>query len=189
MFKRSYRLESGGQAQDLELKWGFFWRNFTIQLDGQPIGTITGGLKSLRKGAEFALANGSSLKIQAIRTLEGVEFFVIHDGIPLDGSTTPPDPGETLPSSPKGILYVPLFLIAFLIPGVLLLWLGFWIEDTATGISDNVRCLLALGVFLAYLLFLPLFAAWRSDRPKTIRQWITAVRKVVRGTFRHDESA
>jgi hypothetical protein len=185
--KRSYRLVSGGQAHHIELICSLFWRNITIQLDGQPLGTITGGLKSYREGAEFVLADGSSLNIQAIWTLEGVDFFVLHDGIPLEGSATPPDPGKNIHASPTVIQYVLIVLFAGLIPGALLLWLGIWVEVASTGISDNVRCLLALGVFLAYLIFLPLYAAWRSDRPKTIRQWITAVQKVISWTFRNDK--
>lgn len=188
MFKRGYPLECGGQVQHLELRWGFFWRNFTIKLDSQTIGQISGGFRGLREGAEFLLPDGSSLKIQTIQAPGGAEFLVFHNGIPLHGSAPSTEPGKMLLASPSALQYGLLFLFAFLIPGALLLWLGIWIEEAATGVSDSIRCLLALGVFLAFLIFLPLVAAWRSENPKTIREWITAVRKVVNGTFRNDIS-
>lgn len=165
MFKRVFPLESGGQAQQLELIWGLFWRNFVIQLDGQTIGTVSGGLRSLREGVEIILPEGSSLRIQAENTIEGIAFLVTRDGIPLPGSTLSPDSSHNLAASPDTIQYLLLFLLT-LIPLALLLWLGIWVEEAARGISDTARWLISLGIFLAYLFFL-LFFVLRARRAST----------------------
>ena len=54
-----YALESGGDKR-LEVSWKGFWKNLTVKLDGNVIGTVA-GQKELKAGQGFELPDGSVL--------------------------------------------------------------------------------------------------------------------------------
>ena len=62
-----YALEKGG-AKRLEISWKGNWKEITIRLDGEVIGTIS-DIENLKAGQEFALEDGSTLKVWLSRGL------------------------------------------------------------------------------------------------------------------------
>jgi len=62
MPKMKYALEKGGPKR-LEISYKGNWKDFTVLLDGNIIGTIT-DIVQLKAGKEFTLDDGSSLKVQ-----------------------------------------------------------------------------------------------------------------------------
>lgn len=89
MAKTKLSLEAGG-PQRLELSWGFSWKNFQVTLDGQQVGTVTGGQKELKEGVEFRLPDGSMLHLQLVQSAMNVELRVLRNGVPLPGSASDP---------------------------------------------------------------------------------------------------
>jgi hypothetical protein len=89
MATKTFALEPGGPKR-LEVKWGMFWRNFTVTLDGQQVGTVDGGQKELKQGVEFRLPDGSGLHIQLVSGAMSVELQVMRDGKALPGSASDP---------------------------------------------------------------------------------------------------
>lgn len=70
------------KGSHLELSWEWQWKNFTLNLAGQSIGTIADE-NALRKGQTFSLAEGSSLKVQLINRFLFPILVVLKDGYPL----------------------------------------------------------------------------------------------------------
>jgi hypothetical protein len=89
MPKKQYALEKGG-AKRLELSWGGMWRNFTVRLDGEVVGTIE-NQKALRAGQTFALADDSQIHVQLVTKVGSTELQVTRDGQPLPGSAADPE--------------------------------------------------------------------------------------------------
>ena len=89
MPKRAYALEKSGPKR-LEVSWKGLWKNVTIQLDGETIGTIP-GQKQLSAGQEFQLTDGSTLKVQLVKKLTTTELQVLRNGQPLPGSASDPE--------------------------------------------------------------------------------------------------
>jgi hypothetical protein len=87
MPKKQFAIESDGEHQ-LELTWGSFWRDFTVYLDGAPIGELSP--RELRTGQSFLLPGGSELKVRLRQSLLAAELEVLQDGRPLPGSATDP---------------------------------------------------------------------------------------------------
>lgn len=87
MPKRQFAIECAGQHQ-LELTWKSFWKNFTIYLDGAPIGTLSP--KELRTGETYLLPGGSTLNVRLKQSLFTAELQVLQDDRPLPGSATDP---------------------------------------------------------------------------------------------------
>jgi len=83
-----YALEKG-QPKRLEISWKGNWKEFTIRLDGEVIGSID-SLEQLKAGQEFLLKDGSCLKVW----VEGRSMFslpkVSKDGQPLHPSGLEP---------------------------------------------------------------------------------------------------
>ncbi|HWP07316.1 MAG TPA: hypothetical protein VNN72_16305 [Polyangiaceae bacterium] len=87
---KQYALEVGGPKR-VKVSYGMFWKNFLVEVDGREVGRIEGGLKALRVGSTFALANGSELKVRvATGLVAAVELFI--DGKPVPGSAAVPLP-------------------------------------------------------------------------------------------------
>jgi hypothetical protein len=72
-----YALEKGGPKR-LEISYKGNWKDFTIRLDGNVIGTVA-EYEHLKTGQEFALPDGSILKVQ----LKFPGFQVFRNGKPL----------------------------------------------------------------------------------------------------------
>ncbi len=89
MPKQLYALEPGGKKR-LELSWNAFWKDFTVSLDGKPVGVIP-DQKALTKGQEMTLRDGSTLKVQLVTQFAGAELRVLRDGRPLPGSGSDPE--------------------------------------------------------------------------------------------------
>ncbi|MFH1372114.1 MAG: hypothetical protein ABII09_12630 [Planctomycetota bacterium] len=62
MPKIKYALEKGGPKR-LEVSYKGNWKDFTIRLDGNVIGTVA-GFEELKAGQEFILEDGSILKVK-----------------------------------------------------------------------------------------------------------------------------
>jgi hypothetical protein len=89
MAKQVYALEKGGPRR-LEVSWKASWRDVTVRLDGVVIGTAA-GQKELLAGPQFALPDGTRLKVQLVRRLTGAELVVTRGGQPLPDSTSDPE--------------------------------------------------------------------------------------------------
>lgn len=87
MQKKQFTLESDGQHQ-LELTWKSFWQDFTVYLDGAPLGTLKP--RELRAGHSYSLPDGSELKVRLRQSLLAAELEVLQDERPLPGSATDP---------------------------------------------------------------------------------------------------
>ena len=86
MPKQSYALEAGGKKR-LELFWKGMFNNLNVVLDGQSIGVIP-NQKALSQGQTFELEDGSTLKVQLVRSLMATEVQVLREGEPLPGSAS-----------------------------------------------------------------------------------------------------
>ncbi len=89
MTVQQYALEAGAPPR-LELEWGSYMRDFQIRLDGEEIGRITTGKRSLRQPHFFALPDGSKLSIRLNESGLTEELELLRDGKPLPGSATDP---------------------------------------------------------------------------------------------------
>lgn len=122
---RSYALQPQGPKR-LELSWGGLWKNFTVKLDGIPVGTIANA-QALRAGQQFGLPDGSLLKVQLVQSFFSSELRVLRDGQPLPQSDS--DPRRRLKNA-YGVLYfiaavnLILGVVAVLFQVELLLQLG-----------------------------------------------------------------
>src|SRR6185369_17980501 len=87
---KQYALEVGGPKR-VKVSWGMFWKNFLVQVDGQEVGRIEGGLKALHVGSTFTLPNGSQLRV-AVKSglVQSLQLFL--DGKPVPGSGAVPLP-------------------------------------------------------------------------------------------------
>lgn len=102
MAKIKYALEKGGPKR-LEISWTGNWKNVSIRLDGNEIGTFADA-EEMKAGKEFTLPDGSSLKIQLERTLKFPLIQILRDGKPLP--TGMPQPAKRL-----SMAYQMVFLI------------------------------------------------------------------------------
>jgi hypothetical protein len=78
-----YALERGGPKR-LEISYKGNWKDFTIRLDGNVIGTMT-DVEQLKAGQEFTLDDGSTLKVQykfpAIRLSRDGQPLLLYDPV------------------------------------------------------------------------------------------------------------
>jgi hypothetical protein len=88
MPSKRYALERGG-ARRLEIAWQNPWKNMSIRLDGQDLGTIP-SRQELLAGRQFALPDSSILKVQLVRRSIDTELHVLRNGRPVPGSYTDP---------------------------------------------------------------------------------------------------
>ncbi|WP_073110357.1 hypothetical protein [Hymenobacter daecheongensis] len=85
---KTYYLDSAEQ-EPITLKWGFFWKNFTISKDDETLVQVA-GRSELKKGASYTLSDGRVLSAQLRRQLNQEELELLLDGKPLQGSATHP---------------------------------------------------------------------------------------------------
>lgn len=144
MAKATFALEAGG-PQRLELSWGMFWKNFQITLDGQQVGTVEGGQKALKEGAEFRLPDGSTLHVQLVQSAMNVELRVLRNGAPLPGSAS--DPAQRV----KSAAYLLYFLAGLntLLGVVAMVVMSEMLEGMGVGIGNILfgAIVAALGFF------------------------------------------
>ncbi|MFN8419288.1 MAG: hypothetical protein U0528_08605 [Anaerolineae bacterium] len=153
MATQQLAFERGGEKR-VELSWDFNWRNFTIKLDNQLIGTIEGGMKAIKEGRDFTLPDGSTLHVGLKPLSSGVSALaVMHNGKVLPGSAA--DPVRRLRNA-YWIIYILAATILFV--GLGSLFSG--TPDTTSWIVFGAGLvLLALGYFTAQRSTVALLAA------------------------------
>ncbi|MGC9396952.1 MAG: hypothetical protein ACP5J4_19070 [Anaerolineae bacterium] len=159
MAKLTYALEPG-EPKRLELSWRGMYKDFTVKLDDEVVGELS-GQKELKAERQFALPDGSSLSVQLVQKFSGAELQVLHDGKPLLGSSS--DPESRLRNAYGMVFFVAglnivlgliatLFQIEFLqsigigffsiIFGLVFLVLGFLVRK-----SSMIALILTIGIF------------------------------------------
>lgn len=94
------RLDAKGPA-NVEVRWGWAFRNLTVTVDGQEIGRVV-NKKELQQGKSFPIpGHGGELEVKLVGGVQTM-LRVTRDGEPLPGSAT--DPG-TLARTARGIVY------------------------------------------------------------------------------------
>lgn len=131
----TYALEPNAPKR-LEISWGWFWKNFTIRLDGQEVGRLA-GQKELQQGQEFHLPDGSQLSVRLRGGLFS-ELHVLRDGQPLPGSAS--DPGVRLRNAYLALYFIGglnlLFgLLAEIFQASFLLELGVGLYSMVLGVA------------------------------------------------------
>lgn len=89
MPKQLYALEKGGPRR-LEVSWKPIWKDITVRMDGEVIGTIA-SQRELLAGQEFRLRDGTTVKVQQVHRITGAEVEVTRGGEPLPGSASDPE--------------------------------------------------------------------------------------------------
>lgn len=135
MAKQRFALEANGPKR-LEISWGMFWRNITVRLDGQVIGTVP-SKKELAQGYDIFLPDTSLLNIKLARTFVTQELQVLRNGQPLPGSAS--DPQSRVKTAANVIFFIAglnivVGLIALFFQVDLLLAYGLGIESVITGL-------------------------------------------------------
>lgn len=170
MSKKTFAL-GPHEEKRLEIRWGMFWRNVTISLDGARIGVIE-TKQQLKAGREFPLLDGSILSV----SLESPWFDrtglkLLRNGTPLPGSMT--DPNRRVKYAADyliffGFLCLLLGLLAviapeaaikelwaksiYLAPAVLFLALGLWVLYRQSAVVIGIGLVLFLvGVILFWV--------------------------------------
>ena len=130
MPKLKYALERGGD-KSLEISWKGRWKNTEVRLKGNLIGVIP-HQKELRTGQIFQLPDGTSLKVQFVKS----ELRVLRNDKPLPGSISDP---VTRLAQAFGIVYfiaglnIVLGFLALIFQVEFLQTLGFGIISVALG--------------------------------------------------------
>ncbi len=172
MPKMKYPLDKGGPRR-IEVSWKGNWKELTIRLDGNEIGSIANH-EQLKAGQEIFLEDGSSLKVQ----LDSKSIFtflrIFRDGKPL------PSPGPE-PAQRLSIAYKFIFLIAAanLIAGLsgLLFHSTLWKLPPAGPKSIVIGCI---------FLVLAFFVIRRSTVALAIAVGILALDVLLAVILRHD---
>jgi hypothetical protein len=89
MTTQKYAIEVGAPPR-LELEWESYMRDFQVRFDGEEIGRITTGKRSLREPHLFTLPDGSELSIRLHESGLTEELELLRDGRPLPGSAADP---------------------------------------------------------------------------------------------------
>lgn len=89
MTVQQYALEVGSPPR-LELEWESYMRDFQVRFDGEEIGRINTGKRSLREPHHFTLPDGSQLSIRLNEGGLTEELELLRDGKPLPGSAADP---------------------------------------------------------------------------------------------------
>jgi hypothetical protein len=132
MPSRSYALEEGGKKR-LELSWSGFWSNFTVSLDGMPVGALPKG-QSLKDAQNFRLPDGSVIQVQLIQKSTGSYLEVLRDGKPLPGSDTNP---RSILNTAAGIIY--FFSGVNLLAGIIAVFFDVqWLQDYGIGFGSII---------------------------------------------------
>jgi hypothetical protein len=88
MPKKTYALEKNG-PKEIEISWGFAWKDFTVRQNGEIIGTVS-SQSELKAGKQFKLKDGSDLQVKLNVGLAKAGLEVLHDNQFLPGSDLDP---------------------------------------------------------------------------------------------------
>ncbi len=65
MATQKHPFERGGPTR-IQISWGGGWRNFVVRFDDEEVGTVNGGMRALKQGAQFTLSDGSKIDIKLV---------------------------------------------------------------------------------------------------------------------------
>ncbi|MFH0865811.1 MAG: hypothetical protein V1904_06430 [Bacteroidota bacterium] len=102
MSRKRYSLVKGG-PKEIEISWGFAWRNFTVRQNGQIIGTVS-TQHELKEGRQFSLSDESFLWVKLNIGFGKAGLDVLHNGQPLPGSDS--DPAQKIKNAFGILLFV-----------------------------------------------------------------------------------
>ena len=85
MPEKNFALEPGGPER-LSLSWSGNFKDMSLTLDGQPLGSFDDA-KALKEGGTFALPDGSSLEVKLTSPFLLPELQLTRDGEPIPGSS------------------------------------------------------------------------------------------------------
>lgn len=153
MPKKQFAIESSGQHQ-LELTWGSFWKDFTVYLDGAPIGELSP--RELRAGRSYQLPGGSALNVRLRHSLLAAELEVLQDGRPLPDSAT--DPMQRVKQATTVIFIIGGFNLLLGIAGI-------FVETEFMSLLGGGWGTAVFGIFL---LTLSLLVKYRLSQPALI---------------------
>ncbi|HNW97627.1 MAG TPA: hypothetical protein PKK00_04345 [Bacteroidales bacterium] len=105
MPRKRYSLINGG-PKEIEISWGFAWKNFTVRHNGQIIGTV-GSQRELKEGRQFNLLDGTTLWVKLNVGFGKAGLEVLHNGQPCPGSDS--DPAQKIKVAFGILLFVALF--------------------------------------------------------------------------------
>lgn len=78
-----------GQPPSVEITWRGIWKEITVTLNGQVLGTVP-NQKALKEGRDFPLPDGGTLRVQLKIGFASAELQVLRNGHPLPGSGSDP---------------------------------------------------------------------------------------------------
>lgn len=157
MPRKRYSLVKGG-PKEIEISWGFAWKNFTVYQNGQVIG-IVGAQHELKEGRQFTLTDGSFLWVKLNVGFGKTGLEVLHNLQPLPGSDS--DPVKKINTAFGIILFVAIIniiggtIVAAMLKeyfsiGIVLLAYGLIFIGLAIGVKR--RSLTALIIAIALLI-------------------------------------
>ncbi|GAA4008213.1 hypothetical protein GCM10022408_20430 [Hymenobacter fastidiosus] len=88
MLAKTYYLDEA-KTEAINLRWGLFWKNFTISQDGGVLARLT-SRSALKQGVAVTLADGRVLEARLQQQFAQEEVELLLDGQPLPGSSTHP---------------------------------------------------------------------------------------------------
>lgn len=89
MPKQTYQLEPNGPAR-LEISWAAFWKNISVKLDGEEIGTFS-SQADFQTGKRFDLPDGKKLTVRLTKSFFGSDVQISYNGKPLPGTSAHPE--------------------------------------------------------------------------------------------------
>jgi len=140
-----YALDPGG-AQRLEISHGYNFKNLVVKLDGLEVGRVDDP-SQLKDGRDFALSDGSTLRVTRKQTLHRNELVILRNGKPLPGSST--HPGTVVKTAAGILVFVAVINVAF------------GLFRSSDGLDADAIGMIAEGLIYAFL-------AWRVSKRSLI---------------------
>lgn len=155
MPRKRYSLVKGG-PKEIEISWGFAWKNFTVRQNDQIIGTV-GSQQELKEGRQFNLLDGSPLWIKLNLGIGKTGLEVLLNGQPLPGSDS--DPAQKIKIAFGILMFVAIvnmlggiavaaILPEFLLIGVLIMVYGVIFIGLAIGVKKHFFAALIIAIVL-----------------------------------------
>ena len=173
MPSKQFTIDSSG-IKRLEISYKGYYKNFTVAVDGKPLGTILND-KELEKGKSFSLPDKSVLDFKLIKQ----ELVILKNGKPLPGTAA--DPVEILKVTSFFIMFLGginvcaglleiLFTFSFLTEaGIGIFSIAVGVIVTALGYFVKRKSIIALTIAIAILcadiLFTFIFGISVNSRP------------------------